>query len=273
MCRGHLARACRGHLGREYKANSRARCPRYSRAGGPRHVPNGLLAVALLAAAGCSNSEPMGVNYYRASDAEIARVSRVVFVDLSEDVGYPEIADRMSRALEEALLQRGMFRVDVIPKNHPDLRYLDMTKRDPYTVRELAAIRKSLRCDAILFGKMIRYQPYPGTQIGLYMRLVDLKNGRLLWAVDDAWDTTNRKTYQQIQNFYIDRMRETYDPAKSEMGIMSTDGFQKFVAYQVTLSMDPDGHGETKTRRYLIRPAQRLGRHTKQVTKDTIEDF
>jgi hypothetical protein len=91
--------------------------------------------------------------------------------------------------------------------------------------------------------------------------------------VDDTWDTTNRETYRQIKNFYFDKMRETYDPAKSDMGIMSTDGFQKFVAYQVVTTMDPNGRGESKTKRYFTRPAQRLGRHTEDVTKDVIEDY
>ncbi len=232
-----------------------------------------MLFAVLLSAFGCNKEEPLGVNYYRAGDVEFSRVSRVVFINLTETVGYPEIADRMTHALQEAILQRGLFRVDVVPISHADLRYLDMTKRDPYTVQELAKIRKSLRCDAILFGKMIRYQPYPSTQIGLYMRLVDLKNGKLLWAVDDTWDTTNRNTYRQINNFYFDKMRETYDPAKSEMGIMSTDGFQKFVAYQVVSTMDPNDRGETKTKRYVTRPAQRMGRHTEEVTGDVIEDY
>jgi hypothetical protein len=232
-----------------------------------------LQVAVMFAVMGCNQYEPMGVNFYRAGDAEITRISRVVFVNLTEDVGYPEIAERMTNALQEAMLQRGMFRVDVIPIEHTDLRDLNMTKRDPYTVAELATIRKSLRCDAILFGKMIRYQPYPSTQVGLYMRLVDLKNGRLLWAVDDTWDSTNRKTYRQIKAFYFDTMRETYDPAKSEMGIMSTDGFQKFVAYQVVTTMDPFAHGESKGKRFFWRPAERLGRHTGQVTKDVVEDY
>lgn len=230
-------------------------------------------SLAAMGCAGCKEPVPMGVNYYRADDAAVHRVSRVVFVSLSEDLGYPDIAERMTRALQEALLQRGMFRVDVIPANHPELRYLDMTKRDPYTVEEMVAIRKALRCDAILFGRVVRYQPYPSTQIGLYMRLVDLKNGKLLWAVDDVWDTTDRETYRQIQEFYFDHMRETYDPAKSEMGIMSTDGFQKFVAYQVAQTMDPSAQVETKRKRYITRPARRMGRHTKEVTRDVIEDF
>ncbi|MBN1554641.1 MAG: hypothetical protein JXA11_07840 [Phycisphaerae bacterium] len=232
------------------------------------------LAAALSAMTGCTNpSQPLGVNYYRAGDADIENISRVVFVNLSEDVGYPEIAERMTQALQEALLQKGMFRVDVISKDHTDLRDLDMKKRDPYTIAEMVAIRKSLRCDAILFGKMIRYQPYPNTQIGLYLRLVDVKNGRLLWAVDDTWDTTDRETYRQIKNYYFDEMRETYEPAEEEMGIMSTEGFQKFVAHQVVLTMDPLGKNETRAKRYVYRPAERMGRHTTQVTKDVVEDY
>lgn len=231
------------------------------------------VVLAMLLLGGCTQYEPLGVNFYRARDPEMHQVTRIVFVNLSQDVGYPEIARRMTNALQEAMLQQGMFRVDVINVEHADLRDLNLTKREPFTVAELAEIRKSLRCDAILFGKMIRYQPYPSTLIGLYMRLVNLKDGRLLWAVDDTWDTTDRSTFRQIKEYYFDEMRDTYDPAKADIGIMSTDGFQKFVAHQVVLTMDPQWRGESKSRRFFLRPMERLGRHGTKTTKDVIADY
>jgi hypothetical protein len=229
-----------------------------------------LLLVAGLAGSGCQKSR--SINHYRAGDYELAEVSRVVFVELSEDIGYPDIAERMTVSLQEELLQRGLFRVDVLQEDHPELRDLDLEKRDPYTIAELAAIRKTLRCDAVLFGKMVQYRPYPGTQIGLYLRLVDLKDGKLLWAVDDIWDTTDRNTYRRIKNFYVDEMRETYDPAKAEMGVMSTEGFQKFVAFEVADTIcSPEM--ANRSGQNCSRPFRRFMRHQKQVTKDVIADY
>jgi hypothetical protein len=235
-----------------------------------RYRELGLLLVAALIGSGCQ--KPASVNHYRASDYELTEVSRVVFVELSENLGYPDIAERMTVSLQEELLQRGLFRLDILQDDHPELRDLDLEKRDPYSIAELAMIRRTLRCDAVLFGKMVQYRPYPGTQIGLYLRLVDLKDGKLLWAVDDIWDSTDRKTYRRIKDFYIDEMRETYDPAESEMGVMSTEGFQKFVAYEVADTICP-AEMANRRRQNFSRPARRFMRHQKQVTKDIIDDF
>lgn len=230
-----------------------------------------LIAGMLMSLMGCSSTPPPRLNYYASPD--LPRVSRVVFVELVDDVGYPRIAQRMTNALQEALLQKGMFKVDIIPATHPDLRDLDMSKRDPYTLAELAKIRKSLRCDAILFGRMVSYKPYPSTQIGLFLRVIDLKDGQLTWAIDDIWDSTDRVTVQQIKNFYFDNMRDTYQPANSEIGIMSTDGFQKFVSYQIVETMDPKYKDRPRSRDYFDRPVREFGRNQEHFWRNVREDL
>lgn len=225
---------------------------------------------------GCTEKDDPAreVNFYNAGDRDIRGISRVVFVELHDHPGYPEVTERMTRALAEAMLRRGLFRVDVLPVDHPDLRYLEMLgKREAYSIAELAEIRKRLRCDAVLFGQVTSYKPYPSTQIGLFLRLIDLQDGKLAWAVDDVWDTTQRETVRQIKNYYFDRMADDYQPANYEMGIMSTTGFQKYVASEVTKTMDPQYQGESRKERYFIRPIRKFGRSQKEFWANTKEDL
>jgi hypothetical protein len=232
-----------------------------------------LFAAAAVLSAGCSakNEPATGINFYRSHDSDIRRISRVVLVDLSEDLGRPEISERMTASLQEALLKPGLFHVDIVPAGHPDLRDLDLTKREPYTMQELAAIRKSLECDAILFGRVTSYRPYPGTQIGLFLRLVDLADGRLVWAVDDVWDTTNRKLAERMQKYYFDFVREGYKPADSEMLVMSTAAFQQFVSWEVVQTMDPHSpYRMRETGRW--RPLRRIGRQQEEFWLEEMPD-
>lgn len=227
--------------------------------------------LTVLALAGCY-SEPrrVGINVYR-DDPAISAVNRVVFVELADPAGYPRIASRMTDNLAEAILHRGLFRVDVVGLTHPDLRDLELNKREPYTVAELVRIRKALRCDAILFGAMTSYKPYPSTQVGLYLRLVDLKDGKVIWATDDVWDSTDRATAERIRHFYFDHMRDTYNPSTSEIGYMSTDGFQKFVAHEVTQTMMPTS--KATRNRELWRPIRKFGREQDEFWDNARKDL
>ncbi len=229
------------------------------------------MIAVLVFSAGCASKKPSEISYY--VNPGIRDISRVVFVEIGDTTGYPEVAYRMTQSLAEAMTDRGIFRVDVIQAGNPELRYLEMHKRDPFTLKELSDIRKSLRCDAILFGRLVSYKQYPSTQIGLYMRLINLKDGKLVWAVDEVWDTTNRQTAKRINDFYFNYMRDTYDPAKGEMGIMSTDGFQKFVSHEITCTMDYSQYMDSKPEFIFSQPVREFGREQKKTVKNIIADY
>jgi hypothetical protein len=239
-----------------------------------------LLSGLIAGVCGCetlSIYQPTQMNFYRGPRSDVRRIRRVCFVQLAENTGYPHIARRMTESLRQALQERGMFHVDVVPADHPDLRDLDMTKREPYTLRELAKMREDLRCDAILFGQITHFEPYPSQQIGLYLRLIDLKDGRLVWAIDDVWDTTERETVARIRRYFFLNMRETYQPMGDELAIMGTEAFQKFVSSEVTETLDPANDRKSLPRKFFDSPTgidlRRMGRGAEKVASDTLQDF
>jgi hypothetical protein len=179
--------------------------------------------------------------------------------------------------LQQELQELGMFHIDIISADDSDLRDLDLTKREPYSLRELAQMRQDLRCDAILFGQITAFKPYPSTQIGLYLRLIDLKDGRLVWAIDDVWDTTERETVARIRRFFFREMRETYHPIGDELAIMGTDAFQKFVSVEVVETLNPYSECKSLPRKFFESPTgidlRRVGRAGEQVGSNIIEDF
>ena len=132
-------------------------------------------------------------------------------------------------------------------------------------------------CDAILFGRVTSYKPYPSTQIGLFLRLIDLQDGQLVWAVDDVWDTTDRMVVRRIQNYFFNEMRESYDPVGDELGIMGTNAFQKFVSSEIAQTLDPQSKNQSRAKAFFESPVgtdlRRFGRGQNEFWKNVKEDL
>ena len=235
-----------------------------------------IILLALLSSAFCActkNQNAVAVLRYYRDDASVNKISRVVFVEIHEDTGYPDIAKRMTLNLASKLSDRCKFHVDIVNETHSDLQDIDLTKREAYTLAELARIRKALRCDAILFGKLQRYNPYPRHSVGLHLRLVDLRDGKVIWAIDDVWDATDKSVAKRIDNYYFDEKDKQFAPVNSEYAMMSTNAFQDFISYEISRTMDPADRGDSSKKIYWIRPAKRFGTGFLNGAKDFLQDF
>lgn len=163
----------------------------------------------------------------------LLRLHRVVLVALQSDENDSAIGDEMTQALFQAVQERKLFHLRVVHRTDPEYRDLPLRARRPCTLEELAAMRKALDCNAVLLGSIQRFEPYPRMKMGLYLRLMDLRRGRLVWAVDHTWDTADRSTELRMKKFFTQRMRSGYDPVRWRLGMLSPKAFGKFVAHEV----------------------------------------
>ncbi len=196
----------------------------------------GLALFAAAATCGCGGEKnrPIAcksVNSLSCAE-DLLAMSRVVFVEIQQDVGYPNIAVEATEALFQALQKRRLFHVDVVPGTSPAVRELGLDRRREYTIDELAEMRKALDCDAVLLGYISHFQPYPRMQVCLSLRLLDLQRGKVVWAVDQVWDTTDKVTEQRIEKYFETQMRSGYEPADHSLAMMSPKTFLKFVSYE-----------------------------------------
>jgi hypothetical protein len=189
----------------------------------------GLLA---LAAGGCAQQPAPAarINYYLESPRSLKRIRRVVFVELDHDGRYPHMARDMSRDLLKAIQARKLFHLRLMSSGEPLCRDLGLDEPRRFTMEDLGAIRDALHCDAVLVGRMLRFSPYPHTQMGLYLSLLDLRRGRMVWGVDHTWDGTDKATEQRIYAFFARQNRSGYGPLDGELGLVSPRHFRKFVA-------------------------------------------
>lgn len=205
-----------------------------------------LVAGALLLAPGCWRTNPPAVKigHYLRSPASVRRLNRVVFVALRPQAGTDRIANGMTEALASQIREKGLFHIDVIGNDDPACQDLPLTSRQAFTMKELAQMRDALQCDAVLIGTVNYFRPYPRMQIGIYVRLLDLRNGQLVWGIDQVWDTTDQLTRQRAKRYFSDKKGFSYIHAYHDLSMMSPRTFEEFIAYEAAGTL-PDPGGQT----------------------------
>jgi len=198
-----------------------------------------LLPVLLSGCSFYSASAPAVEYYYLNPDKDFSTIGRVAIVELDNDSSYPQIAADVTEVLFQALQKKQIFGLTVVRQNAPAWRSLQLDLNSTYTLAELFAIRKTLKCDAVLIGTVTGYRPYPHMAIGLRLKLVDLADGQLLWALEEIWDTADKTTQRRIKNYFRREMRAGFAPLSEQLTVVSSLSFIKFVVYEVAETLQP----------------------------------
>lgn len=187
----------------------------------------------------CGHSEPPPeeqIGFYVSSQRDVLRTKRAMLVELRSNSDCPsEIPPDMTKSLAEAIQRLGLFQVDVLKRDTPACRDLPLD-RDTLTLQELALVRQTLACDAVILGEVTQFQSHPRMQLGLKLRLLDLRNGKLVWGIDHTWDGTRRATQYRIQQYFQKEVRD-YEPLNWEFVVNSPRAFEQFVAWDAASTL------------------------------------
>jgi len=176
-------------------------------------------------------------NYYINPDKSLSMLGNTVLVELNNNSTYPQISSDVTEALFQALQKRQLFSITVLQQSDPAWKSLEVETDSLYTVEQLGAMRKALRSNAVLLGTITTYRPYPHMSMGLKLRLVDLRDGQLLWAFEQVWDTTDKATEERIKSYFQTQMKAGFEPMGGELVTVSPLRFVKFIAYEVAQTM------------------------------------
>ncbi|KPJ74011.1 MAG: hypothetical protein AMS14_05965 [Planctomycetes bacterium DG_20] len=201
----------------------------------------GAVAVLAVLLAGCRPAVRRQVNAWWHPSLLTHPPPRVVLLPLGNETDCPGIEEGLTEELLRTFQQRRLFLLGLGPQ--PPVGDTDLPAgrqaglpapgKRQFTTQELAAIRRAFGADAVLAGVVSHAQPFPRMQIGLHLRLRDLRNGRLLGQVDHVFDTTTEHTQQRIAEFFRREVGTGSAPFDWQLGTVSPRAFQQFVAWEV----------------------------------------
>jgi hypothetical protein len=200
-------------------------------------------AVVLLGLLCGCESEPknggMANSYYLSHNKDLRRLGRVALVELDGNAAaYPQFALEMTDALFLAVQKEQLFGLSAVRRDDKEWQALQENLNSAEALRQLAAIREMLRCNALLTGTVTQYRPYPHMVIGLRLQLLDLTDGQLVWGLEQVWDTADRSVQKRIKAYAKGQVRSGAEPIREELVAMSSLNFAKFVAYEAARTLE-----------------------------------
>lgn len=198
------------------------------------------LLIFLLFTCGCGRvfssgptAGPTG-NYYIDYDRFPGSIRNAVLFEFDNNSNHPEISSDLSKELYSNLQKNSMFGTVLVTKNNTTW---DNYKLDPfktYTQEQLSQIHEAMQCDAVLIGVITDYQPWPYMTMGMRLKLVDVRNGRLLWAYENSWDCSELNTKQRMLSYFKQNTNAGRSDLQNEIMAVSSINFIKFVAHETT---------------------------------------
>lgn len=73
----------------------------------------------------------------------------------------------------------------------------------------LQRIRTATGCDAVLFCRLTQYRPYKPLAIGWNMKLVEVRQPRIWWSVDEVFDAGDPAVVNGARRYYQNQARQT----------------------------------------------------------------
>ncbi len=204
------------------------------------HSPAALAALALAVLfAGCVCEEPVHhrVGHYVDPSGDLATLDRVALLALGDATDHPRVAEDMTDALYAAVVDRRLFHVALVFPEAGNCPAPLPPHRETYTLRDLAEMRRALGTDAVLLGNVRQFAPWPRMRIGLYLRLLDLRTGRLLWAIDHVWDASEEDIRRRMEAFCERELGHGPEPLDWELATVSPRVFGKYVAWEVARTL------------------------------------
>ena len=197
-----------------------------------------LLSVMLSGCGLYTSYNPDADYYYLNPNKDLTAIGRTVLVELDNDSAFPQISADVTEALYHAFQKKQLFGLTVLHKSDPAWRSLQLDTDSAYTLEKLFAIRKTLNCNAVLKGTITGFEPFPHMTIGLRLKLIDLNDGQLLWALEQIWDTTDETTQVRIKSYYGHDLFPGSATLSGKLGTVSSLKFIKFVAFETAETLN-----------------------------------
>ena len=178
-----------------------------------------------------ANQEPK--YYYLNPQKKLSAIGRVVIVELENESRYTSISTDVTDTLFQALQKKQVFGLTIVHRHDPSWRNLQLEEDPTLNLDQILTIQETLKCDGLLLGTITEFRPYPHMAVGLRLRLLDLADGQLIWALEQVWDSTDKTTEKRIKNYFKSKKGSNLAPLHEQLATASPLEFIKFVSYEV----------------------------------------
>ncbi|UCE48645.1 MAG: hypothetical protein JSW47_00565 [Phycisphaerales bacterium] len=195
-----------------------------------------VLALTVCLTLGCYSrraARPAADYYYLNPHKKLTTIGRVAIVELENDSSYPDISADITGSLFRALQKRQVFGLTIIRRDDPSWRGLQLEGDSTYSLDQIRAIRETLKCNGVLLGTVTEFRPYPHMGIGLRLKLLDMRDGQLLWALEQVWDSSDKTIKARTRDYFETEKGLGFEPLNEKLITVSPIEFLKFVSYEV----------------------------------------
>jgi hypothetical protein len=196
-----------------------------------------IVLAAMVVLGGCALSKPVPqrpVQCYIDKSTDFASIGKVAVLELANESGSsPDLGKTMTQVLADTLGKKQLFSIRMVNHADPEWNSCNLDQANTLTSQDMEHVGKQLKVDAILIGTITHYRSYPQLSVAMRFKMLDLRNGRLLWAMENVWDSTDKMTEERIKSFFETQMRTGYQPMDWQFVTNSPAAFHKFVMYEV----------------------------------------
>ena len=72
---------------------------------------------------------------------------------------------------------------------------------------------------------------------GVGLKLLDMRDGQLLWALEQVWDSADKAIEQRTKSYFKAQKGSGFAPLHEQLATVSPLEFIKFVSYEVAATL------------------------------------
>jgi len=171
--------------------------------------------------------------------ADVRRVAVLPLAWVGSQIDLSSGGEALSPILLAELIKTKKF--ETVAVNSADLQ--GQTGRPSWTGAEILpadffdSLQRVYGCDAVLFNQLTVFRAYAPLAVGWRMKLVDVRSGRILWAVDKIFDADQGGVLNQARRHHFSGIWPFHDASNDWQVENSPRQFGQYTVVQVLDTM------------------------------------
>ena len=196
-----------------------------------------ILCLSLSVLSGCLGrgrlSHPMG-SLYISPQIGSAYIKRVVVLPFANHTRYMDAGELVSEAFIKELEKAGKYEIISGKKVAEFVEYASININEGVINKsDLERIAVAFHSQGVIIPKVSQYFPYQSPVLGINAKLIYVPWGRVVWAVDEVFDSGVKDVAESAMDYYKNVLRQTNPLYKREIMLISMKMFTQYVCFEI----------------------------------------